>query len=218
MQPTEVRVSGGIRHHLPDATLLAHATGAASAGLSLLVACHLTLCAACRERVAELDRVGAVFWEQLDPVATHEHALSATLSRLDEPRSPQPGTPAGRALPAPLRRLVGSLDSVRWTFQLPGIWKRSIDLPGQPNLFWLAPRLRIPQHDHRGDERLLVLEGSYHDGGDVLRRGDLSYRRPGQGHSPVIGDEEPCIALVVADGPLEVEPWWGRLLARFVEL
>lgn len=208
--------------HLPETLLVAYASGAADEALSLFAACHLTLCPHCRDRLAHLDAVGAALFSELPGRALSAGSLDAALARLDEPEpSPTPPPPAGGVLPAPLRRLVGPLDHVRWRFNTPGIWSVTLPIEGRvqsPKLFWLKPGLRLPLHTHDGTERLMVLTGSYIDEGVPHLRGDISVRTPDTVHSPLIGTEEPCVALVASDGPLLPQTFGGWLLSRFVQV
>ncbi len=62
----------------------------------------------------------------------------------------------------------------------------------------LAPGTPFPDHDHLGNEAVLILQGRYRDvGGTVYHPGDLHEMRPGQRHSYVVLPDQPCIVAVV---------------------
>ncbi|MEO5767457.1 MAG: cupin domain-containing protein [Polyangia bacterium] len=80
-------------HHLDEDVLLDYVSGAASEPVSLVVACHLTLCGACRAAAAAAEFVGGVVLEQARPAALSEGALERALARLD--RDSLAGSPDG---------------------------------------------------------------------------------------------------------------------------
>jgi anti-sigma factor ChrR (cupin superfamily) len=80
----------------------------------------------------------------------------------------------------------------------------------------LAAGLRFPVHRHKGEEKLLILEGSYTDStGTVYRSGDLHEMAEGTEHGFVVDDKEPCIAAVVEHGR-EFRNAFLRVLAKLV--
>lgn len=117
-------------HHLDEDVLLDYVSGAASEPVSLVVACHLTLCGTCRAAAAAAESVGGALLEQALPAALSEGALERALARLDrdgpagnhghEPRSapgqgPTPVAAAGEPfvfegvpLPRPLARYLAA--------------------------------------------------------------------------------------------------------------
>ncbi len=70
-------------HHPDEAVLLDFASGAADEAVALLIAAHLAWCSACRERVAELERLGGAMLAAIDPVPMAEDTLAAVLARVD---------------------------------------------------------------------------------------------------------------------------------------
>jgi hypothetical protein len=79
-----------------------------------------------------------------------------------------------------------------------------------------AAGLSFPEHRHRGQESVLLLEGSYTDrGGRRYRSGDIHEMSEGSEHGFVVGDE-PCIAAVRHHG-IEFSSWFLRILARLFE-
>lgn len=210
------------RHHPPDAMLMAHAAGQLSAGDSLLLACHLTLCPDCRARGAEHEAVAAAL---LPDQPIEESELDAQLrrveSRLDEPADATAPSPVyDPVLPAPLASLVGPLDQLEWRSLLPTrvaavhlpIHGAGIDV----RLLRLAPGFQVPDHHHQGHEHTLVLAGGYTDDQGRYQRGDLAIRAASPVHEQRIDAGEPCLALVAAGGPIEPTDLLGRLLSWFV--
>lgn len=207
-------------HHAPEDLLLAYASGTADEGEALLVASHLTLCPACRDRVAALEAVGGALLdaapEEQDGI---EALLGATLDALERPAPAPPPVahdPDG-ILPAPLFAHLGAFSALPWRWFLPSVEQIELDLdtPGMPvRLFRLAPDYRVPDHSHVGTESSLVLTGGFTDDEGHFGRGDVCVRG-GEVHRQRIDPGEPCVVLVLADEPLVPHTLRGRL-ARLV--
>lgn len=217
-------------HHLPDELLLAYATGTASAPIALLVASHLTLCPACREKAATYEAVGGALLAEAaidtrgavdggEPTLD-DGALDALLARLDAPREPEPEPvydPDG-VLPAPLVRRVGAFRDLRWRWLAPdthGV--KVMDRPGHlpVRLVRIRPGAVLPPHDHTGVERALILGGGWSDEVGHFERGDVAYVEADRtDHRQVILDAVPCVALVVNDAPLRCHNPLMRLVTR----
>lgn len=73
-----------INHHLDEATLVSYAAGAISQSMALVIACHISMCQACRERVANTESIGGMLLESLDDAEINDSALENLLSRLDD--------------------------------------------------------------------------------------------------------------------------------------
>ncbi|HEY5084509.1 MAG TPA: hypothetical protein VII48_08315, partial [Rhizomicrobium sp.] len=56
-----------IHHHPDEPLLLAYASGSADEAFSLIVATHMTYCAACRAQVAKLETIGGTLLQDLQP-------------------------------------------------------------------------------------------------------------------------------------------------------
>jgi len=57
-----------IRHHPGDEFLLAHASGAGSEAVSLIVGTHLALCPSCRGKVTSMEQMGGALLASIAPV------------------------------------------------------------------------------------------------------------------------------------------------------
>jgi putative transcriptional regulator len=74
-----------INHHPPFEMLFDYATGMLAEGVALAVATHAAMCPACRSAVEQLEAVGGVLLEEIEPEPVGEDLLAAVLARLDEP-------------------------------------------------------------------------------------------------------------------------------------
>ena len=71
-----------VKHHPSDELLLDYASGALDEGWSLAVATHLALCPDSRQRVSEIEAIGASFMESLSPTPLLKSSCDSVFSRL----------------------------------------------------------------------------------------------------------------------------------------
>lgn len=197
-----------ISHHLPESMMMAYAAGTASEEEALFIACHLTLCPHCRDRLAGLEAIGGALLDASPaPDDGVEDLLAGLLDRLDEPApvvEPPVVDPDG-VLPAPLAARVGPFSRLSFTPVYPGVGRHlvaGVASEGMPmRLFRLKPGSTVPEHTHVGRELTLVLTGGFTDAFGHFTRGDVEVRHD-ESHSLQIDPGEPCIVLSVADEPL----------------
>lgn len=204
-------------HHPEEEELVGYASGTSPEWVSLVVACHLTFCAACRDDVALFDDVGGAL---LDSLGTGE-GRSIGASARDVASRPRPDVAPAVAmpvsgLPRPLAPYLPK-ESVAWRFLAPGLRHIPLDFSvgGVPaRIIRFAPGFRIPEHAHQGLEMLLVFDGILHDSvtGEVFHKGDVSRREPGTTHAQWIDKSEPCTCLVVSAAPVLPSTLMGRIL------
>jgi putative transcriptional regulator len=224
------------QHHPSEATLVGYAAGSTVEGISLVIACHLAFCAACREAVAEAEAIGGGLLDDLVPAPLDASARDGVLARLAAPDALPPAGPRPAdfdpGVPAPLARYVArhtarttdrSLASLPWRRLWPGI--RQIDLLSRNRrganlrLLRIAPGGAMPHHGHSGAELTLVLEGSYADEIGRFTRGDVAEVDEEMMHRPIVDGPEECICLIATDAPLRFGGGLlGRILQRFVGL
>jgi putative transcriptional regulator len=180
--------------------LIGYAAGSAEPSSDLVVATHLALCPACRRAIADLEAVGGELLAALPPPAPIS-GLDAVLARIADP-PPPPVLPRGGdpRIPEPLRSLVGPFAAAPWLEGEGGL--RAIDLPLGGRFAILPAGSSVPYHTHSGRELVLVLTGAFEDGRADYRRGDVSVADPTVFHDMRILPDEPCIALVVREGPV----------------
>jgi hypothetical protein len=69
-----------------------------------------------------------------------------------------------------------------------------------------APGTRFPEHDHVGDEKVLVLQGAFEDSdGVVYRSGEIAARGPCSSHSYVAVGPLPLVTMAVVQGGVIVD-------------
>jgi anti-sigma factor ChrR (cupin superfamily) len=95
---------------------------------------------------------------------------------------------------------------MRWHHIWPGIRyldvARAAALDGaRARLLRFEPGVRFPTHQHRGEEHVLVLEGSYTDStGKRVGAGDEQRMVAGSEHALVISSDAVCVAAIVQRG------------------
>jgi len=204
-------------HHPPEDDLLAYSAGTASEGLSVLVACHLTFCPACRDTVAFLDQLGGALVPDEPTADAALPSLDALLARLaDEPAAAAKPRPVpDDVLPAPLRERVGGMADLPWR-QLPlGVAHASVDLGDTPAfLYDFPPGLTLPDHHHEGGvERAMPLVGGFSDDRGSYGPGDLCITGEDHCHHVQVDDDGRCVCLFVNDGAIVIDNLALRLLA-----
>jgi putative transcriptional regulator len=235
--------AGGPFHHVPDEALLDYVTGRQGEAVALAIACHITLCALCREEARRLEGIGGALLDTSSPADLSAGALKAAMARL-EGASPSeraaPGMeatwPDGERLGVPLG--VGALlaprlpdGPTRWRYIAPGIRGVNVTLDGASDatdsgrpvelgtvrVVRLRPGLVIPEHGHKTTELTLVLTGALVDVVGRFAPGDLSIRKPGDTHIQRVEAGAECLALVInGDGliPMTLLGRVIRLIAR----
>ena len=194
-----------IRRHPDSATLMSFAAGALAEPLAAACSVHVSMCAACRDEVRDMELVGAAL------LGTAPAAGRVTLpgrpleAPLERGRADLREGMAKDALPAPIVSRYGLvLDEIPWKKLAPGVWQHRLALsPGtEGELYFikLAPGCRLPLHAHTGVELTVVLTGAFVDGSGEYRRGDMQDIDKIE-HQPVGDQEEGCVCLVAAEGP-----------------
>ncbi|MCH8488571.1 MAG: ChrR family anti-sigma-E factor [Oceanicaulis sp.] len=212
-------------HPLGDELYAAHASGALSGPMGLLLDAQACVNPDVARQRAAAEAVSGVMLETVAPVAVRDNALSQVLAAIDAEEaglgeaaltpgfSDQAARRAAQAagkglneilgLPAPVRDLA--LDrGASWQFAGPGVRTMTLmeDGGAKAELIRLEPGRGVPRHGHDGREFTLVLNGAFHDGIDRYGTGELCAADPGTEHKPVAEPGAVCIALAVTDGPL----------------
>jgi len=82
---------------------------------------------------------------------------------------------------------------------------RAADTGTSVLLIRMDPGCGYPAHRHAGEERVLVLNGSYRDETATYRAGSLQVNAPGSFHSPVaLEGDEPCVLLATIVGGIDI--------------
>ncbi|MEM9048894.1 MAG: ChrR family anti-sigma-E factor [Pseudomonadota bacterium] len=206
-------------YHPTDDMLLGYASGSLSDGLSLLVASHLTYCAPCRARVAQLEGLGGALLVREEDEAVAAPSLDTVLARLgaqDVPAIRRETTRvADTVLPATLQaRIGGNEREIPWKFRIPGLSEHVLESETGESVSLLRarPGVKMLSHTHHGDEATLVFSGAMRDGDRVYRAGDVAVADETDEHRPEIVGDETCYCLIVMTGSMRFTGRFGKML------
>jgi len=214
-------------HHLSEETIQDYAAGSLSAPMETLVACHLTVCSHCRARTDMADSIGGVLFDDIDDT---EAELALTASELLQraaimPGHSRPAIPAAqvvKGVPRPLGRLLPApLEELDWRRIAPGIGQHNLSNQhrkyGAFQLLHLDPGTVLSAHSHNDRELTYLVQGSYSDEMGQFKVGDIADLNHGhQSHQPVVDSEEPCIALIATQSPVNYSGIMGKIMQPFV--
>ena len=217
-----------ISHHISDETLQDYAAGTLNHELEVVIACHMTLCPACRARSSLAEAFGGAELSSCTPTATTTNAADL-LDRLDEaansygtePTKPVVSGEGINQIPMPLQRLLPTtLDKLEWKRLAPGIKQHNLSdrhrKEGAFKLLNLSPGVVLSKHTHHDRELTLVLQGSYQDEIGRFKAGDIADFGDDVMHQPVVDTDKPCIALIATMSPVRYSGMFGRIIQPFV--
>jgi putative transcriptional regulator len=207
-----------IHHHPDDELLLAYAAGVADEAVSLIVATHMSYCAACQLRGKTLDALGGALLQDLAPAPLAAGALDATLARLDQATPyERPRRAVSRdGTPDVLRAYIGGdLRDVRWRQMGPRLSYAPLFRRGgvSARLLRGTPGADSGTHSHAGLEYTVVLQGGFTDITGNYGPGDLQVMADGMSHNVVVDPGEDCINLAVTTGRLKFDSLLQRIAA-----
>jgi putative transcriptional regulator len=212
-----------VNHHPDDATLLSYAAGSLVESFEILVACHLSFCPRCKERVSEAEALGAALLQETKPEPLTQ-GREAFMQLLDSEPLVHPAVAENsetfnrrRALPEPLKQLLqGNSDSLVWRRLVPGIQQIRLNTSdGGLRLLKISPGMSMPLHSHKSSELTLIMEGSYSDELGRFQRGDVADLDCDVEHQPITDGNTPCICLVATDASLVFRGFLPKLLQPF---
>ncbi len=196
--------------HPEDDVILEYSAGSLDPAVALCVSVHLEHCELCREKLNKMDQVGAMLFEQQEPVAVSEGLLDSIFDAIDETPKYSAGSVKVKAsktsdLPKSVAKLIHyDDDSLVWKNH--GSRVRSADLLQQGDLkaqlINIAKGSTIAEHGHKGREFTVILSGSFSDEDGVYREGDFICRKPGESHSPTATADKDCLCLIAVEAPL----------------
>ncbi len=214
-----------ITHHLTDEILAGYAAGTLPEAFNIIVATHISMCDQCRAALAAHEAVGGAVLETAGTQPLDDMALDACFALIDQaelvPKAQPKPIQFDGTLPAPLADYAGGgLGDVKWKPAGMGV-KQAIlktSRSAQARLLYIPPGRDIPDHGHNGTEITLVLQGAFKDELDHFGPGDVEICDAQVEHTPVAGDEMPCICLAVTDAPLRFKGLLPRIAQPFLRI
>jgi len=213
-----------LTHHLKDDTLQEYSSGVLSASMETLIACHLTVCPACRQRAEMADAVGGLSLEDepavpMKATASDILALDKTTGSLENDIAPTKMNYTG--VPKPLARLLPApLEELPWKSFGPGMKQYNLGsqarAEGAFKLLSLQPGSRMSKHTHTRRELTFILSGSYSDEMGRFKVGDIADLSADHLHRPIVDSDVACISLIATDAPVKFDGWFGKMVQPFV--
>lgn len=208
---------------LLDTLLMRYAAGSLSKAEQLVIAVHVSLNLVSRRKVAHYEEIGGRIMQEVVPAPIEKDCLDSIFRRIDdcppceEKEKPKTLCPEKRAAHADIPDVVHMLlDGHCHERELCWSQKSGFDVidlsPATANpcplklfLLRLKPHQKTLHHSHTGMEITVVLAGSYRDESGTYRKGDIAIIADGSFiHAPV-AEEEGCLCLTLASGPLRFQ-------------
>lgn len=224
-----------ISYHPDSRYLTDFATANLPLAEAVCVSAHLEFCGKCRAHVQQLTDVGGHMLARLQPEAVSEDSFAALMARVSAGAQEQfPVTVAAQVpqedveeaaqshvfLPRAVRRLVsGSLDKLRWVQLGKALRVAPLQVSDESRetaIYDIRAGGRMPEHEHRGEEITVLLQGSFSDADGSYSRGDFVVRHAGEAHQPTATMDKDCICLVCLERPVRPRGLFYRLLEPLV--
>ena len=210
-----------IKHHIPEAMLVAYAAGSLEHPFALVVAAHVSLCEECRVQLGAHEAVGGAVLEGQSLQAVSASMKDALLAQLDDVPVPEPDPTYERsgAFPGPVMQALKGKPP-RWKSVGGGVRQTLLHASdeGSVRLLYIPPGKAVPDHGHNGIELTLVLQGAFSDETGRFGVGDLEVADDTLEHTPVAEQGAPCICLAATDAPLRFNSLIPRLLQPLLRI
>jgi putative transcriptional regulator len=202
--------------HLDDDQLLDLALGAEPTERRERAVAHVEQCAECRCALLELEELWSRFASALPSCEPDTTVRARILAEIEGAQRYAPFTARLASLFAldaerAAALLVRAADPACYQpLPLAGLALATAEsgaLLGEARAWFLraAAGARYPLHEHRGEERVLVLEGCFRDDtGHEAHAGDLEISEAGTAHAFVVLDGAPCVSAIVTTGPIRI--------------
>lgn len=224
--------------------LVDYSSGTLPLANTLCVSAHLEYCPRCRQRVAELNALGgALLKADSSPPSQQEQTevsgslLDAVFDKIDAldsdgddaqpvtatPKRPPTLTDSGAAqLPRCLHSLLpGGVDKLDWR-KLGASLNVARLGAGDPQREVSLHRMKagggVANHDHRGLEVTVVLQGSFSDQRGLYLPGDFLVMDSGDRHRPQASEDMDCLCLSAVEAPIRFTGPVARVLNPFLKI
>lgn len=223
-----------INHHPDDNLLTEYTSGSLPWAVSLSVCAHIQLCPHCRERVANLNKIGGVLLNASIAEPCSASAFEQLMHRIHQSpeKSAAPASDshsvsnkvlakdtALQNLPNVIKKLLPVNGKLKWRSVSTSL-KMAKLITGQRDyevaLQHVASGGSIVEHDHGGMEITLVLKGSFSDDQGVYNEGDFLVRNSGEIHRPTATLHQDCLCFTVVAAPVRLTGFLGRIVNPFL--
>jgi putative transcriptional regulator len=232
-----------ISYHPDSRFLTDFATANLPLSEAVCVSAHLEFCSKCRAHVQQLTDIGGHMLSRLKPEAVSDDSFESLMARVSSSETlaaagePKPEAmlaasesaavtdESARAtsltfLPRSVRRLSsGSLEKLRWVQLGKALRVAPLqvdDASRDTAIYDIRAGGRMPEHEHRGEEITVLLQGSFSDADGSYTRGDFVVRHAGEAHQPTATQDMDCICLVCLERPVRPRGLLYRMLEPLV--
>lgn len=222
-----------IKYHPDDNLLTEYASGSLDVAPGLIVCAHLQVCPHCRQRVEQLNKLGATILTSSVAEAVQPDCFTYLMERIRNQPAAAPAQskadlelhpnyacdPLLKPIPKVIAKLLPRDGKLQWQRISRGL-KFARLVTGQNKYEVAFQRItsgnKVVQHDHRGMEITMVLCGSFSDEDGVYSEGDFLVRSPGEVHRPTATQNQDCLCISVVEAPVKVTGFFGKLINPFL--
>lgn len=218
--------------HPSDEELLEFSAGSLDWAISICVSAHLQQCPRCKQKAIRYNELGAELALNKDmPSSQVKHSpdsLKHILNKIrdthtnkstNEETAPK-GSPYS-SLPKLVQKLISNTGRLKWRFVSPSL-KTARLISGQDKYEVAFHNIKqggkVAEHDHRGREVTLVLQGSFSDSDGNYVAGDYLSREAGEVHRPQAAQNEDCLCLSVLEAPVKLTGLLGKCINPFLNI
>ena len=224
-----------IKHHPDDNLLTEYASGGIATAVGIVICAHLQTCLQCRQRVEQLNRLGAAILNQsvaepvqqetFDQLMTRIRNQTVSVNNADQLKKAAEfpaayvNDPLMKRLPKVIAKLLPRNGKVKWQ-SAGGSLKMARLKTGQQDYEVCFQKIssggKVFEHGHRGLEVTLVLHGSFSDEDGIYGEGDFLVRTPGEVHRPTATQNQDCLCISVVEAPVKLTGLFGKLINPFL--
>lgn len=223
-------------YHPSDNTLVEFSAGNLDWALSIIVSAHLQFCPECKRKIQELNAIGGSTLLQTEAVDVNDNCFTEVMNKINltpqniggdtttlghSATSPPQESDRAQALPKVVQKLIPSDKPLKWSAVAPHLKSAKLET-GQHKYEVCFHKIKkggkVAEHDHRGLEVTLVLEGSFSDAEGNYSPGDYLVREPGDVHRPMAAQDQDCLCLSVVEAPVKVTGLLGKIINPFLSI
>jgi len=227
-----------IKFHPDSNMLVEYANGALPWALCIGIKTHLQFCPTCKAQYDQLCTLGGVALADSKTEAVANDGFARLMARITgdqeirvdhEASSPSKLEPKGEPI-ASQKHKLGELPSVvnklipddfKWS-KTSKTLKTGRLKAGQDEYEIAFHKItkggQVVEHDHRGLEVTVVLQGSFSDENGVYHVGDFIVKQPGEVHRPTATKDQDCLCLSICEAPVKVTGLLGKFINPFLRV
>ena len=219
-------------YHPTDNELIEYSSGNIDWALSICISTHLHYCSKCKKRIAELNQLGGhclstakktslastSFNDTMEKIrAAEKQKVSTSVDIEQAPKAPAPVA----QLPKILQKIINKPEELQWSKVSPSLKAARLTTEQEKYevcLHKIKKGGKVIEHDHKGLEVTVVLEGSFSDENGTYNPGDYIVKQPGEKHRPTAALNRDCLCLSIVEAPVKVTGILGAVINPFLKI